>query len=390
MGAKSTVSENVRPIKPLEDPADDLNVLRGVLLAPILAKEAAVEASLVDIQQQLELLDRRTADFSQVLASSIQKLHAQDKNLNVELEPEITSGLYKCFKTQPERMAEALYPILGPAVRKLIAGLFQSSAGDNGEPYEVEQLFLIHKETSVVLSQSILCADAARDADLVSGMLDAIRSFVQEAFALSEFDGMNSIHLGDLTIWVEWGPKAILAVVVRGLPDQVLQDHYAEVLRLIHERYETALDQFNGDTDSFAALELSGVETGMPTMSQQEKPKKPVITLTRLALAVIALMIITANHVSANRSWQSTLTTLADEPGIVVINENRGWSQSTLAILRDPLAASQNTVLIRAKIDPEQVFVNWHTFQSNDAVIVERRKQLSTHNISSNQHRNEP
>lgn len=390
MNSNMSVQANVHPLNPDVKVVDELDSIRELLLAPTYAKEAAIDAKLVEIQKYLELLEDRTADFSKVIGPSIQKLHAQDDNLNVELEPEITSGLYKCFNSHPERMAEVLYPILGPAVRKLVASLFQSSAGEKGNPYQVEQLFLIHKETSVVLSQSILCADAARDADLVSGMLDAIRSFVQEAFALSEFDGMNSINLGDLTIWVEWGPKAILAVVVRGIPDQSLQDHYAEVLRLIHTQYDIDLEQFTGDTEKFQSLDLSGVQTDLAPNSSRKAPKGPVLTFTRLALLTIALMIAIANHVSAKRSWQYSLTSLSDEPGIVVIDETRGWFRSKLSILRDPLAASQAAVLDRARVDLENVSVSWHKFQSQDTAILERRMLTSSLTSESRQQRIEP
>ena len=376
MRSISSASDNVQALKPSTSNADELSILRNMLLGPMLERELATDVRLREMQEHIDLLENRTSDYSKVLATSIRRLHSQDKNLNAELEPEVTSGLYNCFKNQPERMADALYPILGPAVRKLVASLFQGSVDGKGTPYEVEQIFLIHKDTSVVLSQCVLCADAARDADLVSGMLDAIRSFVQEAFSLPEFDGMNSIQLGDLSIWVEWGPKAILAVVVRGMPDKDLQDHYAEVLRLIHERYEAELEAFDGNSEAFDTLDVSSIETELVDGGAKKIGSKPAISFRHIIAAAIVFMVMTANSVSDKRAWNYTLTALANEPGIVVIEQDRGWRQSTLSILRDPLAASEKTVLRRAKIDQEHATVRWFQFQSQDAEIQKRRHEV--------------
>ena len=212
----------------------DLADLRNLMMRPIIEQQAALETEIEALKLRQSDLKQRSIDCSEVLAQSLNRLHGKGEHLNTELETEIFSGVQKSFEKDPERIAELMYPILGPAVRKLVASLFQRNQADPGKPYQVEQLFLIHKETSILLSQAIMNEDAARDADLVSGMLEAIRSFVTDAFSLHEFDGMNSINLGDLTVWVEWGPKAVLAVVIRGFPDDSLREYYADVLQQIH------------------------------------------------------------------------------------------------------------------------------------------------------------
>ena len=56
--------------------------------------------------------------------------------------------------------------------------------------YRVEQVFLIHRETGLLLQHvSAGPRRASQDADMVSGMLTAIRDFVQDSFGGKERAG---------------------------------------------------------------------------------------------------------------------------------------------------------------------------------------------------------
>lgn len=375
---KSVVTHLKTP-KPAETPdnsaASELADLRKLMMGPIIDQQAALEKEIEALQLRQSDLKQRSIDCSEVLAQSLNRLHDKGEHLSTELETEIFSGVQKSFEKEPERMAELMYPILGPAVRKLVASLFQRNQADPGKPYQVEQLFLIHKETSILLSQAMMNEDAARDADLVSGMLEAIRSFVSDAFSLHEFDGMNSINLGDLTVWVEWGPKAVLAVVIRGFPDDSLREYYADVLQKIHKDYAVELDGFDGDDSVFESLDIA-------TLSQtQEKPRaiqtalKTWFSFPRVCLAATILLMFTiADTVSDNRQWSQMMSRLTAEPGVVVVDAQRGWGKDKLTILRDPLAASVDTIITRTGIDTNQTTLAWHSFQSEDAPIAQRRK----------------
>lgn len=45
---------------------------------------------------------------------------------------------------------------------------------------------------------------------MVSGMLTAIRDFVADSFSVEEGEGLESILVGELNVWIEHGPEAIL------------------------------------------------------------------------------------------------------------------------------------------------------------------------------------
>ena len=48
---------------------------------------------------------------------------------------------------------------------------------------------------------------------MVSGMLTAIRDFVQDAFkSQSATESLDTLRVGELEVWVEQGPHAVLAI----------------------------------------------------------------------------------------------------------------------------------------------------------------------------------
>lgn len=85
-------------------------------------------------------------------------------------------------------------------------------------------------------------------------MLSAIQSFVHEAFSADEFDGLNTMQIGELSVWIEWGPSAVLAAVIRGVGPQQLRDAMQIKIEEIHQNYADELTHYSGDTALFGSL----------------------------------------------------------------------------------------------------------------------------------------
>ena len=117
--------------------------------------------------------------------------------------------------------------------------------------YRVEQVFLIHKKTGLMLQHVVRAETDLQDADMVSSMLTAIRDFVADSFKVEEDEGLETIRVGELTVWIEQGPLAILAVVIRGNAPQSLRLLIQETLENIHSAYVEVLESFGGDTAPF-------------------------------------------------------------------------------------------------------------------------------------------
>ena len=219
--------------------------LRHLIVAPETEGLAAVE-------ERLDNLEKRTEDVSEVVAEAIHMRRATgDQALADALAPTIQETLRESVRRDPHVLADALFPVMGPAIRKSITETLRSmlqsfnEALDNsfsargiqwrieamrtGRPfaeivmmhsllYRVEQVFLIHRETGLVLNHLVAptVAAQAQDPDLVAGMLSAIQQFVRDSFKSKDSESLASLNIGDLQVWVEESPNAILAAVVRG------------------------------------------------------------------------------------------------------------------------------------------------------------------------------
>lgn len=79
----------------------------------------------------------------------------------------------------------------------------------------VDEVFLVHRSglLMVHLSKSL---KAAKDQDLLAGMLTAVQSFIQEAFATGPSRELRQMDFGNRKILLRKGFHSYLAVIVRG------------------------------------------------------------------------------------------------------------------------------------------------------------------------------
>src|ERR1700720_282821 len=175
------------------------------------------QEGLKEIQERLDDTGRRIEDVSSVVAEAIQKRREQGDNqaLAEALAPPIQDTLRESVRRDPHVLADALFPVMGPAIRKSIAETLRAmlesfnaalehslswrgsqwriEAFRTGKPfaeivlmhsllYRVEQVFLIHRETGLVLNHVVAPAVATQDPDMVAGMLSAIQQFVRDSF----------------------------------------------------------------------------------------------------------------------------------------------------------------------------------------------------------------
>ena len=119
--------------------------------------------------------------------------------------------------------------------------------------YRVEQIFLIHKETGLVLQHVAADLVDVKDADMVSAMITAIQDFVRDSFSGTGGDLLDTLNFGESTIWIEQGPRAVLAAAIRGNPPLELRTTLEKTLENVEFEYGPALDNFKGDAAPFEA-----------------------------------------------------------------------------------------------------------------------------------------
>jgi OOP family OmpA-OmpF porin len=233
--------------------------------------------------------------------------------------------------------------------------------------YRVEQVFLIHRETGLMLQHAAAGATAVQDTDMVSGMLTAIRDFVQDSFSTKQSDTLDTLQVGELTVWIEQGPRALLAGVIRGNAPLELRTLFRETLEQIHLEFSVELESFEGDATAFdpARKYLEACLQLQYDQSYKEREKKR-LTPARLivALLLVALSVWLFFYVRSSWRWGNYLARLKNEPGIVVTHAERGWLGNSIAGLRDPMAADPQVLLRESRLEPEDVESRWEPYHS--------------------------
>jgi len=254
----------------------------------------ALRARIEELEATLDGPKNRSALVGGVLSDAV-RVDRPRGELGRALQPDVEHAIGSSARDDSSVLAEALYPVLGPAVRKMVANMLTPESLKEGRTFRVEQLLLIERQTGLVLAASALDEEKLEDADVISGMMDAIRRFVQEAFDADDHDGLRDLRVGDTSVIVEWGPRAVLAAVVTGVPDEEFRQRSAITLEEIHRIYEQPLANFSGDLAPFAdaSNQLSNFhgETVTRTSTSKLAAFLPMIVIAILIIAgVIALV----------------------------------------------------------------------------------------------------
>jgi OOP family OmpA-OmpF porin len=357
-------------VKP--DPADNTTSewqrLRSLLLG-------AEQASLHALAAKVGNRDNLARSVASVLAEATAIRARQDDGITRVLAPIINDGLQQSVRENPQPVVDALYPIMGPAIRRSIAEAladmmqafnraveqslspralkWRLDAWRTGQPYaqvvllntlvyRVEQVFLIHRETGLLLGHVQAEHALVQDPDMVSGMLTAIRDFVGDSFQVSQEDSVEAIRLGELSVQVRVGPKAVLAAVVRGNAPQSLRTRLSETLESIHRSHAVALSRFDGDMTPFANVPRDLEPCLLAQARERERrPWRAYVGIALLAAGGAWWLI--ERHESAAQ-WTAILAQLEREPGFVVVDMQNDNAHIVRG-LHDPLARDPRSVI---------------------------------------------
>ncbi len=390
MSTAPSARELAHDQKPNGDPSGYTR-LRELLVGP-------EQARLEELQRRLDDRQLRTEDISQVVAEAIALRVRRDRVLQQTLNPLVEEAVRISVARDPSILSNTLFPIIGTAVRKAVAhalrGLVASinqtlerslsleslkwrlEALRTGKPfgqivlthslrYRVEQVFLIHRETGLLLQHAARADQVVQDSELVSGMLTAIQDFVRDSFTGAGGQEVETIELGEFNLWVQHGPAAILAAVASGTPPPELRTLLERTLEQIHSQFAEAFSSFKGDTVGFA--ETRPILLGCLLGRQPQAAKAGAGFFVTAAIAVLAL-IATGVFVLARREsrWDKLVERLRSEPGIVLTSAEQSWGSYRLTGLRDPLAADPDKLIRASGLDSAKVAARWEPYVSLD------------------------
>ncbi|UCF93050.1 MAG: hypothetical protein JSW39_02525, partial [Desulfobacterales bacterium] len=342
-GSSSDDTTKQRHSEPPEPSGDSLDELRRLLLGPY-------QQQLADLQKRLDSRELQAGDLSRVLPEAIALRSPQDRELARALAPMIEQAIKTSIRKDRRFLVDAPFPVMGPAIRRAIAAAIQgmvqsfnqileSSLSVQGLKwrwealrtrksfgevvllhtlvYQVEQVFLIHKDSGLVLQHVVAKSVVAQNPDTVSAMLTAIKDFVQDSFGAQGGENLETVRVGERSLWIEQGSQAILAAVMRGNPPPDFHSVLREALAEIHFQKSEALEAFDGDTAAFEAIR-NQLESCLQAQFKKAKPPKSAWGWILLA-ALIALIGTWSWHTyREHRRWANYVAGLHAEPGVVV------------------------------------------------------------------------
>jgi outer membrane protein OmpA-like peptidoglycan-associated protein len=382
------------------DPTAEFEELRRLLLS-------REREQLRDLSDRLSDKQRRSQDIASVLPEAVKLSRERGEQLTHALRPAVEGSFKQSIDQRPQLFVDALHPLIGPIVRKSVAEtlrrLLQSfnqslehtfswrgvkwrwEAFRTGRSfaevvmlrslvYRVEQLFLIHRETSLSLLHVTADATLSKDSDMVAGMLSAIQDFARDSFATGEDSNLEEFRVGELQVWIAPGRHAYLAAVIRGNPSLELRPTLEETIETVHVLKGSALAKFEGDAAGFESLrpELEAcLRAQYATVKKEGKSTRAGIAIMLIAaLAASGLFLWFQSH----SRWTDFLERLRAQPGLVVTEAGKGWfGTREVRGLRDASAPDPAAIAREANVDPARIRFHWNDFLALDPASVRRR-----------------
>lgn len=369
---------------------DEFEVLRRLLLQP---EQAALG----------ELQDSKTwiRQVAEALPPALARRARSDDELQKVLTPILEESLMLLVRRNPKMLVEVLFPVMLPAIRRAVASMFASlvegfnqtldqafsprglrwrfEALTTGKTfaevvlshtllYRVEQVLLIHRKTSLLLSHVVAGGVTVQDGAMVSGMLTAIGDFARDSFDPGA--DLNTVNMGERVLVVEQNPKAVLAVVVLGSPPAELKERLQDVLSEIHTRFSQEIEDYQGDDRGLEGIRPP-LESLLESRYKEAGTKRPPYALMGVAALLLAGLAWWGwNTYQTNRDWMIYLDRLRDAPGIVLTEAPRKFE---IEGLRDPLAAEPSSLLEGLHLRPERIHSRWQPYQSLEPEIILKR-----------------
>ncbi|MEM8713552.1 MAG: hypothetical protein AAGG01_21625, partial [Planctomycetota bacterium] len=324
--------------------------------------------------------------------------------------PTVEAGLFRSARKDPQALADAIHPALGPAIRSMIqASLRQSleslnvalenslspkglgwrlEAARTGKSFSevvllktlvfrVDQVLLVDRDSGLMMTEVHPPGLKTQDADLVAGMLSAIRDFAEDSLGAAPGESpLEEIEFQDLTLILAQGPEAVLALVVRGNPPRTLHERAVETIERLHVEYGEDLADFDGDAAAIAAAEPM-LEDLLEQEARQRQPNSLIRAIpVALALALLAWLGFTSfQSFTSERDRDRVQSALAATPGVIVTSAAVEDGVVVVEGLRDPLAPQPMRVARAAlgEASGRSVELRLRPFHSLDEAIVLRR-----------------
>jgi outer membrane protein OmpA-like peptidoglycan-associated protein len=234
--------------------------------------------------------------------------------------PTMGRAIKKQIQLEENVIIDALYPIIGSTIskylaetirvinqqvedtlsvkgikRKISAKLQGISEAElilkEALPFNIQAIFLIHKESGLIISD-IQPQDKQRlESEMIAGMLTAIRSFandcIQKSGNISELD---AIDYGTSKITLEVTGYCYLAIIIQGEATKEFTEKIRGTLSKIVKEYGDSIEKFDGDLDSIPSqihTILSVLKDDAATAKDTKNKPSPLVLLSLSLISAI-------------------------------------------------------------------------------------------------------
>jgi len=303
------------------------------------------------------------------LTEAIIQRHIRDRSVGEALGPIIDEALSHSIRTRPQRIIRAIYPIIGPAIRKSVtraladmvlalnqilesslslrAWSWRFSAWRAGIPYgeyvllktldfRVEQVLLIHRKTGILLHAEHAEGVQAEDPELVSSMLAAISDFVSDSFPGGATDSIENIRVGNFILEIETGPSAILVAAVRGTPSEDVGEALCLALERIHRVFGRDLTHFEGDRTPFATTADILQSCLLERRKYPGRGGVPWFAMVILLCLLVLGGILGYRKIQAETQYAKIKKQISQTSGYLLTGEHKRRGQADFEVLRSP------------------------------------------------------
>jgi len=271
---------------------------------------AAIESG---IQSNPEAIAKAIAP--EIALSIREQILLDEEAIPRTLGPEMGKAIKAQIESEKDAMVDALYPVIGSTISKYMVEVvqeinskiestlslegvkrkFRAKAQGVSEAelifkesigYRVRAIFLIAKDSGLVIQEIQLPGEKHLDSEMLGGMLTAIRSFANDCIVSgSELD---SIDYGGWQIPLEAAGYCYLAVIVAGEPPKEFITKIRRVLGEIVLRYDEEIQQFDGN---LADVPL-GVRAELEQLTEENKAKSSKSSPSTLLWILILILLV--------------------------------------------------------------------------------------------------
>ncbi len=358
---------------------------------------------------------QRIKDTAAILPDSIVVAAKAGDHLANSMNEPMEGCIRSLIRKDPDQFADALFPVMGPAIRKSINETLkaflqsmnqiieQSMSPESlrwrleakrcGVPfseivlketliYRVDEVFLIQPGSGLVFDYVSHPNVKPRDSDAISAMLTAIKDFSQDSFSGESGETLNTVEFGERTLWIFEGPEALLACVILGIPPASAREKFQAALEQIHSEYADELAKFEGDRSKLGSMSSLLENCLQEQIKGDRKSAQPQGLFSKpLTYVILALLFGTIYLISEFASEQLRIDELTHElnqtPGVIIFDAYQQDGKLVINGMVDPVVKPLSNTTEKYGFQPEDIKFKLSLYQSLEPELtIHRARQL--------------